>query len=70
MQKRFIGAWLGILIYKAIAWSISTEAYSWSDEPLKAVIIALFVTAAQALQEWWLGESDTTASETEVSEAT
>jgi len=63
MDKRFTGAWLGVLIYKAIAWSIAPAAYEWSTEALEAVVIALFVTAVQAFQGWWLSESDTTASE-------
>ena len=70
MDKRFGGAFLGVIIYKAIAWSIAPAASEWSTEALEAVVIALFVTAVLALQDWWLSESDTTASEVEVNEAT
>ncbi len=69
MQNRFISAWIGVLIYKAIAWLISPEAYAWSDEPLRALIIAFFVTAVLEIQDWWLSESNTTDSKVESSEA-
>jgi hypothetical protein len=70
MQNRFIGAWLGVLIYKAIAWLITPKAYTWSDEPLEALIIAFFVTAVLEIQDRWLINSDTTDSKVESSEAT
>jgi len=70
MDKRFGGAFLGVIIYKAIAWSIAPAASEWSTEALEAVAIALFVTAVLELQDWWLSESDTTTDETKVSEAT
>lgn len=63
MDKRFGPAFLGVILYKALAWSIDPAASEWSTEALEAVAIALFVTAVQALQDWWLSESDTTASE-------
>ena len=70
MDKRWGGAFLGVIIYKAIAWSIAPAASEWSTEALEAVAIALFVTAVLELQDWWLSESDTTTDETKVSEAT
>ena len=62
MGKRFGGAFLGVILYKAIAWLIAPAASQWSTEALEAVAIALFVTAVQALEDWWRGESDTTTS--------
>lgn len=70
MDKRFGGAFLGVIMYKAIAWSIAPATSQWSTEALEAVAIALFVTAVLELQDWWLSESDTRTSETKVSEAT
>lgn len=63
MDKRFSGAFLGVILYKAIAWSIAPAATEWSTEALEAVVIALFVTAIQALQDWWYSESNTPSSE-------
>ena len=65
MDKRFGGAFLGVIIYKAIAWSIAPATSEWSTEILEAVAIAIFVTVILALQDWWLSESETTASEAE-----
>jgi hypothetical protein len=70
MNKRFGGAFLGIIIYKAIAWSIAPAVSEWSTEVLEGVALALFVTAGLELQDWWLSESDTTTDEAKVSEAT
>ena len=70
MDKRFGGAFLGVIIYKAIAWSIAPAASEWSTEVLEAVAIAVTVTVVLALQDRWLSESNATASEAEVSEAT
>lgn len=69
MDKRFGSAFLGVITYKAIAWSIAPASSEWSTEVLEAVVIAIFVTVVLALQDRWLSESDTTASEAEVSEA-
>ena len=68
MDKRFGGAFLGVIIYKAIAWSIGPATSEWSTAALEAVAIAIFVTGVLALQDRWLNEGDTTASETEVNE--
>ncbi|WP_103019428.1 hypothetical protein [Salinibacter altiplanensis] len=68
MDKRFGGAFLGVIIYKAIAWSIGPATSEWSTEVLEAVAIALFVSGVLALQDRWLNEGDTTASETEGNE--
>jgi hypothetical protein len=70
MGKRFGGVFLGVIIYKAIAWSIQPATSEWSTEVLEAVAIAIFVTVVLALKDWWLSESDTTASEADVSKAT
>jgi hypothetical protein len=70
MDKRFGGAFLGVIIYKAIAWSIEPPISEWSTEVLEAVAIAIFVTMVRVLQDRWLSESETTASEAEVRKAT
>jgi len=67
MDKPFGGVLLGVIIYKAIAWSIAPAASEWSTQVLEAVVIAIFVTAVLEIRDWWLSESNTTTSETKVS---
>ena len=69
MDKRLGGAFLGVIIYKAIDWLIYPVTSEWSTEVLEAVAIAIFVTGVLTLQDRRLSESDTTASEAEGSEA-
>jgi len=70
MDKRFGGSFLGVIIYKAIAWSIGPATSEWSTEVLEAVAIAILVTVVLALQDRWLSESDTTTSDSTTSDTT
>lgn len=67
MNRRFVGAFLGVLIYKAVVWAIDPAASQWSDEALEAVAIAALVTVVWRLQDWWHETPDPTADEAPVS---